>query len=473
MIRIDDDYSPYWDESDPVGYPGGKAKPVSQGNRTDGTPWRALLFNTIMGFFQAIIVEAYGEFTVDGQPDKVGQSDLLNAIKNLMSKAVNPEIDGRITQNTLDIGGNTSNINYLLQYVTGLVEEAPNDGRTYNRKSRAWVESAGGGGSAFGDSVKAFKFYSDKTLMVTNARIADRRSRGWDIGRPYLSAAHEVYHFDTDIKNQQQVENITLGYTGEAPILVGKDDVVENIYFNPAVKDLGPCEPDGRSLYGRFSLSAGIEGEAATVEFWMRLFAEENSVIFRLGSALDEIELRVGGLETKYHIPRGEGYAYHVPRPEEIPYSVQKNFSNTLEHNYQGGSETIDLDELGVAIQSGVWIHVAAVSTLGTMSLFIDGTRVDVTKQSATAQNMTLEINEDEQFFNLDELSLVSGTALLFEDFTATGADRVPYAALNHEEPWGVFEAQDPAKVKTNLFAAPGFRETVLAIINEASGGGT
>jgi hypothetical protein len=83
VIRIDEDYTKYFDDTDPA-YPGGKAIPVSQGNRTDGTPWRALWFNTILGFFTALIVEAWGEFTVSGSPDKIGQSDLLDAVKKLL-----------------------------------------------------------------------------------------------------------------------------------------------------------------------------------------------------------------------------------------------------------------------------------------------------------------------------------------------------------------------------------------------------
>jgi hypothetical protein len=91
MIRIDENYTPYYDGDDPA-YPGGKAIPVSAGNRTDGTPWRALWFNTILGFLQALVVEAKGSFIVSGTPDKVGESDLLDALKAVIAKTI-PDAD--------------------------------------------------------------------------------------------------------------------------------------------------------------------------------------------------------------------------------------------------------------------------------------------------------------------------------------------------------------------------------------------
>jgi hypothetical protein len=469
MIKLDQNYSVNVDLDDPA-YPGGKAIPASAGNRADGTPWRALFFNTVYGFFTSLIVEAWGAFTVDGVPDKVGQSDLLNAVQHLMRRAVNPALDARITQNTESIAsnlalinGNRADVNYLLHYIEGLVGEAPNDGRSYSRKNKTWVESSGGGGSAAGDAVKALMFYSDATVMFTNARTALRRRRGYDIGIPYHSANHEVYHFDTDTKNQNQEQNITIGYSGDAPVLVGRDDSAGSIYFNTAVKEVAPYEMNGRSLYGRFSLSAQTGTEAtvkATAEFWARLFEEENIAVFRFGSALDEIVLNIGGLSPKYHIPRDGGTAYHIPRGESIPYSVQRNSGNTLAHNYQGGSESVDLDAEGVQIQTGIWIHIAAVATQAGMSLYIDDKRIDVVKHSQAAQLMTLEINEDEDTLNLDELSFDGSVALSFDDFLAVNESRVPYAALDHEEPWAVLEVRDTEKVKTNLFETEEFLKT-------------
>jgi hypothetical protein len=203
---------------------------AAAGNKTDGTPWRALLFNDKTGFFQALIVEAFGEFTVSGTPDKVGSSDLLAAVKKLGEKAVNPEIDSRVTANTNRSLQNGFDINVIEQILPNLVHEAPNDGRIYGRKNKGWIEA----GAAF----EAFKFFSKRSIMITNTRIADRRKKGWDLGVPYLNENHGVYHFDTDLNNQNQGSDITLGYSGDAPVFVSGEDRRGDLFYIPAVYDV-------------------------------------------------------------------------------------------------------------------------------------------------------------------------------------------------------------------------------------------
>jgi hypothetical protein len=466
MIRIDDDYSPYRDESDPVGYPGGKAKPVSQGNRTDGTPWRALLFNTIIGFFQALIVEAQGSFIVNGVPDKVGNSDLLTASKKLMREAVNPEIDSRVTANTNRSEQNEYDIGVIGQILLDLVHEAPNDGRSYARKNKGWTEVSGGGSGA-GTSVEAFKFFCKQSIMFTNARIVDRRLRGWDLGLPYLNAAHEAYHFDTDINNQNQQSNITLGYSGEPPVFVGNEDQRGDLFYNPAVKETAPFEMRGRSLLGRFSISAQVAGETCGAEFWARLFDAENFTIFRLRSNVDEIVLHIGGSDPAYSAAEAEDIPYAANELDGVSYSVPGTSGNTLTHFWQGGgSESVNLEDEGIEILERAWLHIAAVSTLDLISLFIGDKKIDFERHSHTAETFDFEINEEEDEINIDELSLLSGAIPAFADFTENSEGRVPYAALDHREKWFILEAQDTAKVKTNLFETQQFKDAVLAAVN-------
>jgi hypothetical protein len=92
MIRIDKEtYSPYCEENDPA-YPGGKAVPAPTGNSIAGTPWRASLFNQMIGFFQATIVEAFGSYSISGEPDKVGQSEVLSALNTIAARIASQEI---------------------------------------------------------------------------------------------------------------------------------------------------------------------------------------------------------------------------------------------------------------------------------------------------------------------------------------------------------------------------------------------
>jgi hypothetical protein len=109
--------------------------------------------------------------------------------------------------------------------------------------------------------------------MMTNRRIADRRQAGWDIGLPCLSAASRVYHFDTDLLDQNQQSDITIDYDGEAPVLRGRGDTSGRIYFNPAVLDHAPYEMPGRSLHGYFSIASLLPTiDTFTVKAWIRFF---------------------------------------------------------------------------------------------------------------------------------------------------------------------------------------------------------
>jgi hypothetical protein len=100
MIRIDENYTPYREDNDPA-YPGGKAVPAPAGNSIAGTPWRAGFFNQIMGFFQAASVEAAGSFEVSGVPDKVGNSDILSAIKVIAARMADEQITPGLILNRL------------------------------------------------------------------------------------------------------------------------------------------------------------------------------------------------------------------------------------------------------------------------------------------------------------------------------------------------------------------------------------
>jgi hypothetical protein len=91
MIRINAQYTDYFDNTDPA-YPGGKAVDTTTGDSEDGTPVKAEWFNDIIGFFQAAIVDALGAFQVSGTPDRVGNSDILNALKTIISGRITNEM---------------------------------------------------------------------------------------------------------------------------------------------------------------------------------------------------------------------------------------------------------------------------------------------------------------------------------------------------------------------------------------------
>lgn len=86
MFKIDANYTDYREDNDPL-MPGGAAVPAANPDSFDGTPWRALWFNHLHGFFQALFIDAFGTLdTISGEPDNAHNSDGLKAIKRIIEK---------------------------------------------------------------------------------------------------------------------------------------------------------------------------------------------------------------------------------------------------------------------------------------------------------------------------------------------------------------------------------------------------
>jgi hypothetical protein len=458
MIKINNAYSPYNQQNDP-GYPGGKAVPVSAGNRTDGTPWRALLFNDIQGFFQSMIMEAEGSFKVSGSPDKVGASDLLNALKKIAKAAQNPQMLERIE--TLE--EYIDELELFAEMLPVLVREGPADNRLYGRKNKNWQEILIPE-SVTGDAITSKKFFNDTTIMLTNATTADRRLKHCDIGLPFLSPASEVYHFDTDTKNQNGGSSITIGYS-TAPALVGREDSNGDIYMNPAVSDVAPYEPDGKSLYGAFDIKTKIPSENSTLEFWFRCPVVQNVTVFRLRTAKgEELVFNIGGPEPNYSSAAPGSIPYTSPAPGSIPYSSASLKQNRLEHFSQQGREIIPLAS-NIIINANSWIHIAAVATTQKLSLFINSAKIDVVKHNQALQDVDVIINEGRDTVNIDELNIDRTIALASAAFNANTQKYIPYAALDYTQKWSVLMFDNPNRVYTNLFESEQFKMAVKAAI--------
>ncbi|GMO51984.1 MAG: hypothetical protein Pg6C_17150 [Treponemataceae bacterium] len=420
----------------------------------------------------ANILFGVGNNKVNGTVIPLGQNyqsgnDEFNATDTLYESLVK-EIDCRRTA----VAALAAAIAVINQTIADMVHEAPDDGAVYGRKNRAWMEvTNGGGGGNIGDAVEALKFYSKKTLMITNARIVDRRKRGWDIGLPYLSPASRVYHFDTDLNDQNQETNLEISAApADAPELVDAEDTDGHIYFNPAVLAAPPHEMKGRSLYGRFSLKTVPETptNAFTADMWIRVLNNGFMTVLRFGSPAEYVRLDIRQPDIPYSAAEGGEIEYSAPESaSDIPYSApDAGLWNGITHTWQGGSERVSLDGAGCAVAPNTWIHAAAVLSADTISLYIGGHRFDFSRQNSAPEQISLELNPTRNEFNIDELLLDETRALGFAPFAANTGGRVPYAALDYREKWFVLEAQDVEKVKTNLFETDGFRAAVESVVN-------
>jgi hypothetical protein len=431
------------EENDPA-YPGGKAIPSPGGRSVAGTPWRASWFNTILGFFQALIVEARGSFIVSGNPDKVGESDLLNSLKKIIENMYSDDIE---------------EIQSVLPY---LIPEGPNDGHLYGRKNKNWSEIIIPP-VAKNDTLESLKLFSKKSLMITNAETVSRRLKRWDIGLPYISPASEVYHFDTDFKNQNQGSSITLTYIA-APAFV--DATVSNgqIYLSPAVLDLPPYEPLGKSILGRFTLSTKIPDTNATAEFWIRLKTVPNTCVFRLkGFMGEELVLVTGGTDPAYSAAAGGDIAYTLAG-DDIPYSVPATTQNRIEHNSPKGKQTTNTGSIG----ANSWVHIAVIATDSQLSLLIGTSKIDFPKHFQKMEDFDFILNEDRVEINLDELNIDRTVAITAAAFNQNTALFLPYGALDYTQKWGVLMFDNPNRIVTNLFESEQFKMAVLAAIHNS-----
>jgi hypothetical protein len=428
--------------------------------------------HTVSGEHRAKVIKAInidfgtGTGQVSAKNAPLGQAislgtDEFNALDSIYAALVK-----EVQYRRANVASLAQAITLINETIADMVHEAPDDGPAYARKLRAWSEVIGGGGGSLGDAIEAFKFYSKKTIMLTNARIVDRRKRGWDIGLPYLSPAHEVYHFDTDENNQNQENNITISYQGDAPVLVGKDDFNGQLYFNPAVSELPPFEMKGKSIYGQFSVSGQISGQSATLEFWARMLMTQDVALLRFGApAQDEIVLNIGGTDPELSAPADGDPPISIPPLSDLLCNVPEETGNRIYHNWVGGDEFIDLDANGVVISEKTWLHMAVIATPAAILFFIGNRQFSFTRNGNVAATTPFIINEDMNELDLDELSLIHNAAGPFGLFWANTTDRIPYAGLNYLEKAMVIMADDPEKVKTNLFDGEYFRAKVLEIV--------
>lgn len=302
--------------------------------------------------------------------------------------------------------------------------------------------------------VTTLQLCSKKSLLMSNARQALRRQRGWDLGIPYLSPQSEVYHFDTDLLNQHQLSAISVEQEGEVSLLPSS-----------VILDYPPFEIISRSLYGKFSVNKIVPAsESSTVEFWTRISDPVDLVLFQYGIQSDNIRLTIGKTDPEYSTAAPGDILYCVSDSQDLNYSFPRAYGNSIvERITDGKIEIIDVSDLD--IPTNTWIHIAVVNTQNAILLYVDNKSIAFEKSSTDAEEALLIINGRKCEFNLDELMIDPAIALSFDSFLLNTAKRIPYAALDYQQKWFVLEAEDAKKVKTNLFETDAFREAVLAIL--------
>lgn len=145
--------------------------------------------------------------------------------------------------------------------------------------------------------------FSEDTLFITNQDMALRRKQGYDIGNVYLSSDSKVYHFDTDIFDQNGINDLLVedAPDGGSHHLVGQENESNDIDFMPAILAIAPYTTIGKSLYGRYGITAQYNaGAKFTIDFWLQYIYAENQIIFDVGNTGDKIKLIIASGECYF-----------------------------------------------------------------------------------------------------------------------------------------------------------------------------
>jgi hypothetical protein len=187
MIKLDQSYSDFIRWGSP-GYPGGEAIDTSSPDSIDGTPVKSSLLNDINGFFQALIMAAYGEFAVNGQPDSILYSDRLKALYKIIEN-----IFGRVPTSTE--GPFTVDISSAKRYQLFFTGSNPENARIFLPDISAMPSV---------DVVEVEVFNCSmiplKIVIFPESELATLPSGGWIKIRPYNTGAQtsgwgHSYHY--------------------------------------------------------------------------------------------------------------------------------------------------------------------------------------------------------------------------------------------------------------------------------------
>ena len=157
-------------------------------------------------------------------------------------------------------------------------------------------------------------------------------------------------------------------------------------------------------------------------------------------------------------------------------------------HKGQVSEEVVSLESLGKRFEEYQWVHVGVVFCSAQDAsnpskikfLFGDeeGTVEKLFNRYGTAQDdVEIMINEEKNSFILDELYVDKTVEMTggSNGFAAQTVERIPWAALDKERDYFIFDAKDPSLVKSNildhfktqLLASQEFDDAVMRVVGD------
>lgn len=325
----------------------------------------------------------------------------------------------------------------------------------------------------------AKSLYSNESLVISNSSISDRRLKGYDIGKPYLTRNSRVYHFDENDKDQYGNKGYELLLNPEHsdyyPTLKGREDS-NGIDYTPAILAVAPYSEVARSLYGVFGMkfNMNLVNNSFVVDFWLKYYYAEGQVLFDIGTEQDRVQIVCVSGEPNYNVPLEDEppYNYETKYSDRITYNHAKVGDSEIYIKHQGVStfEIKRLELIGETLREGEWKHIAVTMDEENIYCYIGATKVTFARYSVDHSGATAIINDSEHSMILDELLIDDTASESFASFVKSSEDKICWGEVDHSDDYLILHANEDENgkplIKTNIFNSDEFKNAVKAIID-------
>lgn len=301
---------------------------------------------------------------------------------------------------------------------------------------------------------------SERSLIVTNMSIQERRRLGHDVGRTYLSSNSRVWHFDTDLNDQNQETDLIISKSGELE-LVGSH-TKGNIDFTSAILAVAPYSEVANSLYGQYQLVKNISAtNNMTADFWIQYIWCENQILFEAGTKEDRVKLVVQQNEEYWNTPNENEPMWNAEAGmagDVIVWNEPAEASTSIYHIGETNpipdeNNTKTFKQLGIKFESNSWLHIGIILTEDEIAVYLDKIKISFARFQTLKSDIDIILNrfgdELKNSFILDELFIDETVCENFEDFARNTDARIPWGTLDYKQKHFILDADG---LVTNIF---------------------
>lgn len=136
--------------------------------------------------------------------------------------------------------------------------------------------------------------------------------------------------------------------------------------------------------------------------------------------------------------------------PENIIYNIAAEGDTDLTHSNATQEERISLLDKGFKFVAGEWYHIGIVFTAEKINVLLNTTVFEFNRYGTAINDVEILISSQQNSALVDEL-YIDTVAEDTEEFKTSTEKRIPWASLDKDIDWFIFDAKDPAKIKSNI----------------------